>query len=437
MPAKRAKGIKKTFLEPHPVEGPVVTKAFHRRAAERVGHEDIARRLNVDLVTNPPPTPPDPERAVGFWTGANVRDMLSNPKHTGHMVWNRRARKGGGRNRANPVSEWYWSTEKTHEPLVDLETFVLAQQVSLHRERSRIVSENRNPEAKRTYKLRSFLFCSCGRRMHGKSKHERAYYVCVPKKEWRPEGHPGSTPWIQERYFVDGPAAFLSSRVFGRYRQRLLEANLQAVDEDAQQGSQKKIAALRRSIADTEAKSKRLLRSLEVAEDVDQELIRDINERRAELRAEREQFERQLVTAEDEVKLAPNPALLGFLPMAAVDLAAMPDQLSRRLFESLRLEIRCDYKQRTATCRVTLLGDTINLVAATTREAVVLPFSTTREEGPAVEDRHRYPNDACNEPRQIQGVTASVTLRATRRPAADGPNGTVCAVPPAGLEPAT
>ncbi|MBB2506449.1 recombinase family protein [Amycolatopsis echigonensis] len=242
VPAKRAKGIKKTFLEPHPVEGPVVTKAFHWRAAERVGCEDIARRLNVDLVTNPPPTPPDPERAVGFWTGANVRDMLSNPKHTGHMVWNRRARKGGGRNRANPVSEWYWSTEKTHKPLVDLETFVLAQQVSLHRERSRTVSENRNPEAKRTYKLRSFLFCSCGRRMHGKSKHERAYYVCAPKKEWRPEGHPSSTPWIQERYFVEGLAAFLSSRVFGRYRQRLLEANLQAVNEDAQQDRQQRLS---------------------------------------------------------------------------------------------------------------------------------------------------------------------------------------------------
>lgn len=43
-------------------------------------------------------------RAAGVWTYSNVRDVLSNPKHTGHMVWNRRARKIG-HNRLNPVLE--------------------------------------------------------------------------------------------------------------------------------------------------------------------------------------------------------------------------------------------------------------------------------------------------------------------------------------------
>ena len=69
-----------------------------------------ADRLNLDLTTNLPPTPNTPSRAVGLWTYFNVRDILTNPKYTGHMVWNRRARKTGG-NRGNPVSEWIWSPE--------------------------------------------------------------------------------------------------------------------------------------------------------------------------------------------------------------------------------------------------------------------------------------------------------------------------------------
>jgi hypothetical protein len=72
---------------------------------------------------------------------------------------------------------------------------------------------------------------------------------------------------------------------------------------------------------------------------------------------------------------------------------------SRRLFEALRLEIHYDYSARSATCRVTLLGDTIEAVSRTTQEAVVIPFP--KQKGPAME-------------------------------ILDLPSGTVCVVPPAG-----
>ena len=52
----------------------------------------------------------------------------------------------------------------------------------------------------------------------------------------------------------------------------------------------------------------------------------------------------------------------------------MPDELSRKLFEALRLEIRYDPDARRATCRVTLVGDTIDTVARTATEAVVIPL---------------------------------------------------------------
>ncbi len=404
VPAKRAKGAKKTLLKVHPVEGAVVRKSFGWRAVKRLGYQAIADRLNKDLVTNPPPTPVEPTRAVGIWTYSSVREMLTNPKHTGHMVWNRKARKGTGKNRTNPVSEWVWSPKPTHEALIDLETYVQAQQVSERRERSRTASRNRDPQAKRVYKLRSYLFCvPCGRRLYGKTKHQRPYYVCAPKKAWVPEGHPASTYWVRESNLLEGLTSFLADHVFGPYRRHLLDAGLRTIDETAHKERQKRIAALRRSITETDTKSKRLVRSLEITDDVDQAFIRDINERRAELRSHRESLEHQLADAQDQVQRAPNPALLDHLPISAIDLTELPDELSRQLFESLRLEILYDYNTRTATCRVTLLGDTIDAVSRTTHEAVVIPLQ--KQKGPAME-------------------------------MSDLPSGTVCAVPPAGFEPA-
>lgn len=161
-----------------------------------------------------------------------------------------------------------------------------------------------------------------------------------------------------------------------------------------------KITALRRAITEAETKRKNLVRNLELT-DVDQDFVRDVNERRAELQGEIETLKAQLTTAEDEVQQASNPGLLDFLPVTPVELTDLPDELSRKLFEALRLEIHYDYVSRSATCRVTLLGDTIEAVSKTTQEAVVIPFQ--KQKGPTMEDLH---------------------------------GGTVCVVPPAGFEPA-
>ncbi|PWK78622.1 recombinase [Lentzea atacamensis] len=101
-----------------PGRGPIVKWIFEWRLEERLGYQPIADRLNRDLVTNPPPTPNTPSRAVGLWTYSNVRDILTNPKYAGHMMWNRRARKSVGNKRnpspngsghPNPCTR-YWST---------------------------------------------------------------------------------------------------------------------------------------------------------------------------------------------------------------------------------------------------------------------------------------------------------------------------------------
>jgi site-specific DNA recombinase len=376
VPAKRARGVKKTRLDAHLAEAAVVRKVFTWRVTEHLGYQAIADRLNLDLTENPPPIPVEPDRAAGRWTYSNVREILTNPKYTGHMVWNRHARKGSGRNRLNPPDQWVWSPEPVHEALVDLETFVQAQMVAGRRERTRTAAGvGRHPRARRVYRLRGYLYhAQCGRRMYGKGRHGTSYYACVPKPGYRPPGHTGpASLWLREDILLDGLSGFLSQRIFGTGRQYLLDASLKAMDTARQRERQQQRAALARAIADNKTRSRNLIRSLEAAEEPDQELIRDVNERRAELRAERARLEAELAGLDEELAQAPNPALLDQLPVSTVDLSELPDDISRRLFEALRLEISFDHEHEQVTFTITLTGDTIDVVRQVA-EAAVLPF---------------------------------------------------------------
>jgi site-specific DNA recombinase len=169
-----------------------VRQIFHLRISERLGYRVIAERLNLDPGLYPPPTPTDPARAVGRWTGSAVREILKNPKYTGHMVWNRRATKKGGK--VNPVAVWVLSPEPTHPAIITPEEFAAASGVGEHRERSRNSSEpNKHPATLHHYTLRSYLVCAaCGRRMFGKTRRRLTSYACQPPDGRRPEGHPVS-----------------------------------------------------------------------------------------------------------------------------------------------------------------------------------------------------------------------------------------------------
>lgn len=102
VPARRAEGKHKTRLVPDPDRADNVRQIFRCRIDERLGYRVIAERLNLDPACHPVPVPTDPAPAVGRWTGSAVREILKNPKYTGHMVWNRRATKKGGK--VNPVT---------------------------------------------------------------------------------------------------------------------------------------------------------------------------------------------------------------------------------------------------------------------------------------------------------------------------------------------
>lgn len=81
------------------------------------------------------------------------------------------------RQRWNPESEWIWSAETVHEPLITPELFAEAQRQN-RAGRQRAV--DRMPRAtRRPYALRKLLTCGlCGRKMQGSWNGGRARYRC-------------------------------------------------------------------------------------------------------------------------------------------------------------------------------------------------------------------------------------------------------------------
>jgi site-specific DNA recombinase len=245
-----------------------------------------------------------------------VREVLCQPKYTGYMVWNRRAMKTRGGS-PNPLEEWVWSSRPSHEAIVDLDTFVAAQKVAQRRERSRTAAEpNPHPHTKRSYLLRSHLFCAlCGRRMFGKTRRGHAYYACAPRKgQDVPDGHPASL-WVNEGALVDAFHDFLSQHVFGDNRRALLADTMTELDQAQRDEHTRRITATEKAIADVELSRRRLIRVLEVADDPDPDLLRDISDCRAELAVQHSELTTELRQLVDHVHQQPNQDLIGHLPV--------------------------------------------------------------------------------------------------------------------------
>jgi site-specific DNA recombinase len=108
-------------------------------------------------------------RSSNYWSRYSAREILLNPKHTGYMVWKRRATKKGGK--VNPPEAWVWSAEPTHEPIVSREMFQAAMGTARARQGSRNGADANvaHPDTKRSYVLRSLVVCHlCGGRMFSK-----------------------------------------------------------------------------------------------------------------------------------------------------------------------------------------------------------------------------------------------------------------------------
>ncbi len=399
VPAKAADGKSKTRLIPDPVRGPAVTQIFTWRVVERLGYGDIADRLNADHERFPPPESLNPNfRGRNAWSRSGIREILLNPKYTGHMVWNRKAttsRRGTSRSMLNPPSAWVWSEQPTHEPLVTREIYEAAQKVGRTRSTSRSGSaSNSHPQTRRTYLLRSFVHCvPCDRRMFGQTETRRkaqdAYYACQPDRNHRGRedrfpGHP-KVVRVREDILLDAVYDLFQRRVFGELRHELLVADLPRSAHQAEGEWESRCRALKRSITEITKKQDRLIAQIEDI-DADAEFSRRLRIRFGELEAERRAKAQELADLEaNRPGRDHQVALLDRIPVLQTRLADLPEALQRELFSAFRLEIRYDAGTGTALIRITLDGDTIGEVAA------------MAEQLPGNENRHLLNASACVE----------------------------------------
>lgn len=145
----------------------------------------IARELNDKQV--PCPSKEDPQRnghrRNDVWPLRSVASIPSNPRYTGHEVWNRQrtdrdpidpADPGRGYRevpRWNPASEWVISARVVHPPLVSEQDFVAVQAIRSTRPAA--------DGSRRVYLLAGLMCCGlCGRRMDAHWVNNRPGYRC-------------------------------------------------------------------------------------------------------------------------------------------------------------------------------------------------------------------------------------------------------------------
>jgi site-specific DNA recombinase len=365
----------------------VVTQIYRWRVVERLSYDEVADRLNLDLDRYPPPEPilGRGRRAIGAWTKGSVRDILSNPKYTGHMVYNRRKnprRDRGVAGKVNPSSEWIWSSKPRHEPLTTKAMYDAGTPIGKSKKGSRTSDQpNGHPATARTYRLRSHVICElCGRRLHGKTRRISSgysYYACesIPAhhsgKDWF-DTHPKSL-WVREDKLLDLVRAFFARRIFGPDRVELLAGSHcdTAVTDD---GPAARPAALRGKIKELERQQANVVRELREYqttghEDLDQEWRRQLRDSFAEITNQRKALQAQLaeITKTPEATATAEPGLLDQLPIIDADFGRLPEDLERELFAGFQLQVRYHQPSRRVTLRVTIDGEAIPHLAATGR----------------------------------------------------------------------
>jgi DNA invertase Pin-like site-specific DNA recombinase len=379
VPAKAAEGLTKTRLIPDPVRAPVVEHIFRLRVVERLGYDAIAQRLNADRDRYPVPEPTSPRRRRGTWSGSAVRDILTNPKYTGYMVWNRRATKSGGK--VNPPETWVWSDQPTHEPLVSRDTFEGATQVAQVRRGSRSEPgpNTAHLHTRHGYLLRSYVHCGdCGQRMFGKTRHGRAYYSCYPagnnadRLDRYPAGHPKAV-YVREDSVTEALDHVIATRIFGPDRHALIREGLARRPGRQRRTEAARAEALQAQIDDLTARQDRLVAELETTDPADRAFRDRLRRRFDTLEAERADKDAQLTELEKTLTSQPEPdlELLDALPiLVGINITEAPERIQRKLYDALQLQIHYDRPDH-ARFRLTLNDDVVVALAqATTGTAI-------------------------------------------------------------------
>ena len=208
---KAATGQRLHVLEIDSIAAPVVERIFGEFIKGR-GIYAIAEGLTRDGILSPSAHDRDrnSHRSLsgGAWSKAAIRAILKNPRYTGYQVWNKQRRDEElidvedvamghqTRMRWNDRTDWVWSEQPTHAPIIDLDRFNTVQEIFAGAQRATV----RRDRTRRPYVLSGHVTCArCGRRMQGSWNHGRAYYRCKFPVEYAvsEEKHP-KTIYVRE-----------------------------------------------------------------------------------------------------------------------------------------------------------------------------------------------------------------------------------------------
>jgi Recombinase/Resolvase, N terminal domain len=223
----------------------------------------IAARLNANPQRYPPPgTSPG-------WSPQAVYKILGNPKYTGYMVYGR-TRTINGRERHVPQSEWIWSPQPTHPPIVSRPVWDAAQTAGAAHSTSRDSLEpNTHPQTRRSYLFRSRIRCrDCKRRMCGESpRPEDIYYGCPhspknPCDVHKYPGHPHRVS-VREDRLAAVVAQFCDTYLFGTHRAAYLARMFPATAATATKRRATKTTALHKRLTQIDAAENAHAREIE------------------------------------------------------------------------------------------------------------------------------------------------------------------------------
>ncbi|GLX95053.1 putative recombinase [Herbidospora sp. NBRC 101105] len=195
-PSKAADGRRLHRLELDPIASVVVARIFADYLTG-YGLFAIAERLTRDGILSPSAhdRARNRHRSGIAWSKGAVRAILTNPRYTGYQVWNRQRKDevlidvddvGLGhvsKLRWNPESNWIWSDQPAHPPIVSREDFEAVQLTMAgrgDRHTDKTVLRTRH-----VYQLRGLLVCGlCDRNMQGQWINETQYYRCRYPEEY-------------------------------------------------------------------------------------------------------------------------------------------------------------------------------------------------------------------------------------------------------------
>ncbi|MGW6494978.1 recombinase family protein [Nonomuraea angiospora] len=155
------------------------------------GYLDIAEDLTLQGILSPSAsdTGRNRHRDQRAWSKYAIRVILTNPRYTGHQVWNKQRKDEilldveyvalgtTTKQRWNAKDQWIWSEHPVYDAIVSVEEYQRVQEILATRANGQY-SQRPHP-TRRPHAFRRGLFCGyCERRMQGNWNNRQAYYRC-------------------------------------------------------------------------------------------------------------------------------------------------------------------------------------------------------------------------------------------------------------------